>query len=646
MPRVHQFRLLVIISLLATLAACGGGSGGNNTNGTDNNNTGGEENSLIGQFIDGPVANLEYESANHRGFTDADGSFQYDVKGERVVFSFGGVVLGYGTAGRYITPYHLTDSSGAQVNPLNLSLFLQSLDNDGNPDNGIVLPAQFSGSMPNSIDFDSRSEVEQLISSLSFTPRTADDVQTHLDGSMIEIAKNTLAPGHYSVSTFYGWRTYMDDTIFPDKSTRVFKVCENKYTGVDVTVTETGIEGSFVGVDDGVIHSFNIPFDGTSLDATTDTGLDIAYRFIDNEYGRLVIRPISDGPPDSLDTCRFIYRLDRDGGLNIPPKAELIRGNTRLSNTVGISWPHGVVGKYWDRQSIELNNTSCKIDVHGEYCNPVFACVDAGAAVLRFQIKDPDGWITSADVEWSSASGGGGTIDLLTESNDVGHFTNGWKPYDPDNPISGTFGLPYHADYLGPGLTNFMPAYSEHKRSGESNPSDLVGAFVTRGHPRACVPGYSGGFYIPGSTGTYVGPVTFTLRVTDNDGYKFSKTYVFNDINNVVEAASDRIIPSGLYKGDGTFGLDWMRVSSNEYDGIIEYWQYGGLTQTCIEPFGSDSYQIHAGSDGTTKVHYQNSDPSGTETYWIPFDEFKAGWQESIRNYYTPTDEPLPSECS
>lgn len=93
-----------------------------------------------GVFIDSPVQGLSYETAARRGITGADGSFIY-VAGERIIFSAGGIVVGATTGKAEITPIDLASGAKGTSDPrvVNISRFLQTLDEDGDPTNGIVL---------------------------------------------------------------------------------------------------------------------------------------------------------------------------------------------------------------------------------------------------------------------------------------------------------------------------------------------------------------------------------------------------------------------------------------------------------------------------------------------------------------------------
>ncbi|MGI9135135.1 MAG: PKD domain-containing protein, partial [Rhodoferax sp.] len=97
---------------------------------------------------------MAYSTATQKGVTNAKGEFQY-LPGESVRFSIGSVELPAVTANATITPLELaqtTDINNQVVS--NILVLLQSLDEDGNPDNGISIPAGAAAKAITAINFD------------------------------------------------------------------------------------------------------------------------------------------------------------------------------------------------------------------------------------------------------------------------------------------------------------------------------------------------------------------------------------------------------------------------------------------------------------------------------------------------------------
>jgi hypothetical protein len=116
-----KFTYSVIGSLLLLLTACGG-------SGTP---------TAAGVFVDAPVEGLTYESDGITGTTDSAGNFIYKV-GKNITFSINGVSLPPVQGASMLTPVDLVGASSPDSpEAINIARFLQSIDADGNPDNGI-----------------------------------------------------------------------------------------------------------------------------------------------------------------------------------------------------------------------------------------------------------------------------------------------------------------------------------------------------------------------------------------------------------------------------------------------------------------------------------------------------------------------------
>ena len=123
-----HIRALLLMLASFTLLACGGGSSGSSGPGT----------TLQGQFVDSIVIGLRYETPTTSGFTDDQGRFNYRA-GETVRFLVGDVLIGAAAGQATMTPVELVagavDETDTQV--LNIVIFLQSVDDDGDESNGI-----------------------------------------------------------------------------------------------------------------------------------------------------------------------------------------------------------------------------------------------------------------------------------------------------------------------------------------------------------------------------------------------------------------------------------------------------------------------------------------------------------------------------
>ena len=153
-PNTHTFtetmkyaasKLFLSLLVSGTLAACSSSS-------SDDNNSASED-TLTGVFIDSAVQGLEFETATQSGTTNATGEFQY-LSGEIITFSIGTMVLPSATGAEMITPIELAaGTTDSEATATNIARLLQSLDEDGDPTNGIVIPAG-AADIAVPIDFD------------------------------------------------------------------------------------------------------------------------------------------------------------------------------------------------------------------------------------------------------------------------------------------------------------------------------------------------------------------------------------------------------------------------------------------------------------------------------------------------------------
>jgi len=133
--RTH-IRALLLALISITLIACGGGGSG----GSAGTSGGGSGATVQGQFVDSIVIGLRYETPTTSGSTDGQGRFNYRA-GETVRFFVGDVFIGEAAGQATITPVELVagavDENNTQV--LNIAIFLQSIDDDGDESNGITI---------------------------------------------------------------------------------------------------------------------------------------------------------------------------------------------------------------------------------------------------------------------------------------------------------------------------------------------------------------------------------------------------------------------------------------------------------------------------------------------------------------------------
>ena len=126
---------------------------------------------LTGVLVDAPIEGVTFETFTQQGVTNNLGQFKY-VQDETVKFSVGNIVLGEVTGAPLITPVELTGGANpidqAAINQL---VFLQSIDEDQDPLNGItVSAATLTAAATQTLDF--------TLDSTAFTSAVAPVVTT------------------------------------------------------------------------------------------------------------------------------------------------------------------------------------------------------------------------------------------------------------------------------------------------------------------------------------------------------------------------------------------------------------------------------------------------------------------------------------
>ncbi|MDE1351306.1 adhesin [Vibrio aestuarianus] len=168
-------RTLLIGCIALALSGCG----------TDSDTT--LTSTQTGVFLDSPVAGLNYRTASiSAGVTNENGEFKYQ-DGETVTFYIGDLTFPPVTATGQVTPADLGGglSTTTTVNILQL---LQSLDQDGDPDNGItILDTAQTAFVGTGLDLTSSTfdtSVSAILTSIGKTLVTEDTAKAHFTSSL------------------------------------------------------------------------------------------------------------------------------------------------------------------------------------------------------------------------------------------------------------------------------------------------------------------------------------------------------------------------------------------------------------------------------------------------------------------------------
>jgi len=147
----NLFSYSVLLLSFFILIGCSSDSGGGSSTTSDtdttdtetgDDGTGDDGSSLVvktGYFVDSAVAGVDFVSGGQTGTTDTAGTFTYE-EGKQLSLSVGGVSLGTAKPDENVTPVDLVSGGTSESDAVvNLARFLQTLDDDGDPTNGISI---------------------------------------------------------------------------------------------------------------------------------------------------------------------------------------------------------------------------------------------------------------------------------------------------------------------------------------------------------------------------------------------------------------------------------------------------------------------------------------------------------------------------
>lgn len=145
---------------------------------------------MTGQFLDDVVEGLSYHCSSGRaGTTDADGYYTCDT-GDEVSFSIGALSIGSVPAQtHFITPYSFYPNDEGAA--LRLAQVLQSLDADGDPENGIVIKAETANLLPFDLDLTDPVSEAEIEAALGITLVDREQAYTHLHESIAEASADS-----------------------------------------------------------------------------------------------------------------------------------------------------------------------------------------------------------------------------------------------------------------------------------------------------------------------------------------------------------------------------------------------------------------------------------------------------------------------
>lgn len=142
--RFHTYLLGVTLATVTSLTILG--CGGSDSTAASNVGT--------AYLVDSNVSGVGYTCGSQTGVTGTDGSFKYQ-QGEMCTFSIGSTSFSVAadkiTDGKSVTPYDIF--AGDDEKAINLARFLQTLDTDGDPSNGITITPEVRNQVTSQLSF-------------------------------------------------------------------------------------------------------------------------------------------------------------------------------------------------------------------------------------------------------------------------------------------------------------------------------------------------------------------------------------------------------------------------------------------------------------------------------------------------------------
>ncbi len=347
-------KLACAAATVALAIACGGGGDGGGTPTTPQ----------TGVFQDREVAGLSYSTPTQSGVTNAQGEFQY-MAGETVTFKVGDVEIGSSVGAAEVTPVDLvsTASTSADAQVQNILVFLQSLDADGNADNGIDVTTESGNFVDKTLDFTKAVAdfATELTSKLPAgrTLVSHEQARAHFDSNQNRLADGGLTKtyeftrtGGNSTTSYGGQiaRLYLINAI-KDYTNNTLKDASPQVAEADVKARFSALYDETDHSDENLvdIHALSegVAYDQTTIDDIS-SGKKLVNKTAGNDY-TTDHKPWDDGTSfkgwEDADIAEF-------GG--------------------NILTPEGLINAFFTKIANQSGNTSDRFDVNGEKIGEVY----------------------------------------------------------------------------------------------------------------------------------------------------------------------------------------------------------------------------------------------------------------------------------
>ena len=312
-----KFTHLFLPTLTALLlSACGGGGSSGVSTETTNEVTESSPstNLLTGRFVDSAVEGLQYTTDSQSGVTGVDGTFDY-LAGENVVSSIGDIVLPSVSGAELITPLSVfaTDNITDQ-RVMNLATLLQTLDTDGDPEDGITISdAAIASATGLEVDFSS-SEFENQVSNLVANSGSINTELVNMIEAVDHLQETLFIEG---VEERPAAPTPPENLPAPSTD----NTSTHPLVGTSATFSDLAhdVSGTLTVIDDRTLEVSNFFYDGGGVTVFFYTGTDGDYR--DGTAGAGPIGPQLNGRSYQGDTIRLTIpdnlTLDEFNGISV-----------------------------------------------------------------------------------------------------------------------------------------------------------------------------------------------------------------------------------------------------------------------------------------------------------------------------------------
>ena len=204
----RSVKLITLSMLTALVSGCGSSGSDTQSNAAEKSGT--------GYYLDSAISGVKYVCGIHSGITGSDGSFTFE-KGKSCTFTLGELKL------RSVEANALIDKVKVIEEKIEVATLLQTLDADGNPENGITIPAKVVEKLaqekiailpetPEALQ--SIYEKVKSVEGYHGSVKTVEEARQHLEKTQENLLKELLAGKRVYNGEYSDEDDYIDQTTF------------------------------------------------------------------------------------------------------------------------------------------------------------------------------------------------------------------------------------------------------------------------------------------------------------------------------------------------------------------------------------------------------------------------------------------------